>query len=281
MREISCAQIRAAVAQLFLTANRQIAPDIRQAVTDAADRETSTAARYALSQLTENYVCAEEDGLPICQDTGLAVVFAEVGQEVRITGGLFSDAVTAGVRDAYTEGSLRKSVVDDPLFDRTNTLDNCPPILHTALVSGDRIHLLGIAKGFGSENMSRIGMLTPAAGEAGVLRYIVDTARLAGPNPCPPIIVGVGIGGDFEQAALLAKRMTARPLNKRHPDPRYAALETRALSEINALGIGAAGYGGVTTALNVAIATAPTHIAGLPVAVNICCHASRHAEINL
>ncbi len=281
MRELSCAALQAAVTGLFLKANREISPDIRDAMEKARDAETSPAARYALEQLTENYVCAEEDGLPICQDTGMAIIFADVGQEVHWTGGSFEEAIQRGVADAYEGGLLRKSIVDDPLFDRKNTLNNCPAVIHTSIVPGDRIHLLAIAKGFGSENMSRIGMLTPSAGEEGVFRYIVETARLAGPNPCPPIIVGVGIGGDFEQAALMAKRATARPLGERHPDSRYAALELRALEAINALGIGAAGYGGRTTVLNVAILSAPTHIASLPVAVNICCHASRHAETTL
>ncbi len=281
MREISCAALQAAVTELFLKANREIAPDIRQAMEAARDAETSPAARYALEQLVDNYDCAREDGLPICQDTGMAVLFAEVGQEVHFTGGQFTDAVNAGVREAYVRGLLRKSVVADPLFDRRNTLDNCPAIIHASIVPGDRVRLLAIAKGFGSENMSRVGMLTPSAGEQGVFIYIVETARLAGPNPCPPIVVGVGIGGDFEQAALMAKHATARPLGQRHPDPRYADLENRALDAINALGIGAAGYGGLTTVLNVAIESAPTHIAGLPVAVNICCHASRHAETTL
>ena len=278
MRELSCADLQAAVASLFLKANREISPDIRAAMEAARDAETSPAARYALTQLVDNYDCALEDGLPICQDTGMAIVFAEVGQEVHFTGGQFAEAVNAGVREAYQKGLLRKSVVSDPLFDRMNTLDNCPAIIHTSIVPGDKVHLLAIAKGFGSENMSRIGMLTPSAGETGVFNYIVETARLAGPNPCPPVVVGVGVGGDFEQAAQLAKRATARPLGQRHPDPRYAAMETRAMDAINALGIGAAGYGGLTTVLNVAIESAPTHIAGLPVAVNICCHASRHAE---
>ena len=281
MREISCEQLRTAVAELFLTANRQISSDIRAAMEQARDRETSPAARYALEQLTENYVCAEEDGLPICQDTGMAILFADIGQDVHFTGGSFEDAIQRGVADAYVGGLLRKSVVSDPLFDRKNTLDNTPAIIHASIVPGDQVHLLAIAKGFGSENMSRVGMLTPSAGEEGVFNYILETARLAGPNPCPPIVMGVGIGGDFEQAALLAKRATARPLGVRHPDARYAALETRLLDAVNALGIGAAGYGGRTTALNVAILTAPTHIAGLPVAVNICCHASRHAETTL
>ena len=281
MREISCDRLRAAVTELFLTANRQISPDIRAAMEQARDRETSPAARYALEQLTENYVCAEEDGLPICQDTGMAILFADIGQDVHFTGGSFEDAIQRGVADAYVGGLLRKSVVSDPLFDRKNTLDNTPAIIHASIVPGEQVHLLAIAKGFGSENMSRVGMLTPSAGEEGVFNYILETARLAGPNPCPPIVMGVGIGGDFEQAALLAKRATARPLGVRHPDARYAALETRLLDAVNALGIGAAGYGGRTTALNVAILTAPTHIAGLPVAVNICCHASRHAETTL
>lgn len=281
MREISCEQLRAAVAELFLTANRQISPDIRAAMEQARDQETSPAARYALEQLTENYVCAEEDGLPICQDTGMAILFADIGQDVHFTGGGFEEAIQRGVADAYVGGLLRKSVVSDPLFDRKNTLDNTPAIIHASIVPGEQVHLLAIAKGFGSENMSRVGMLTPSAGEEGVFNYILETARLAGPNPCPPIVMGVGIGGDFEQAALLAKRATARPLGVRHPDARYAALETRLLDAVNALGIGAAGYGGRTTALNVAILTAPTHIAGLPVAVNICCHASRHAETTL
>ena len=281
MREISCEQLRTAVAELFLTANRQISSDIRAAMEQARDRETSPAARYALEQLTENYVCAEEDGLPICQDTGMAILFADIGQDVHFTGGSFEDAIQRGVADAYVGGLLRKSVVSDPLFDRKNTLDNTPAIIHASIVPGKQVHLLAIAKGFGSENMSRVGMLTPSAGEQGVFSYIVETARLAGPNPCPPIVVGVGIGGDFEQAALMAKHATTRPLGQRHPDPRYADLENRALDAINALGIGAAGYGGLTTVLNVAIESAPTHIAGLPVAVNICCHASRHAETTL
>ena len=281
MKELSCADLQAAVAGLFLKANREISPDIRAAMEAARDAETSPAARYALTQLVDNYDCALEDGLPICQDTGMAIIFVEVGQEVHFTGGQFAEAVNAGVREAYQKGLLRKSVVSDPLFDRKNTLDNCPAIIHTSIVPGDKVHLLAIAKGFGSENMSRIGMLTPSAGETGVFNYIVETARLAGPNPCPPVVVGVGVGGDFEQAALLAKRATARPLGQRHPDPRYAAMETRAMDAINVLGIGAAGYGGLTTVLNVAIESTPTHIAGLPVAVNICCHASRHAETTL
>ena len=278
MRELSTTAVSEAVTGLLLDANRRISPDIRLAMEAALSAEEAPAARYALSQLIENYDCAAEDGLPICQDTGMAVIFAEIGQDIHVSGGAFEDAVNAGVREAYRCGLLRKSVVSDPLYDRINTLDNCPAVIHTRLVPGDRLRLLAIAKGFGSENMSAIAMLSPSAGEKGVFDFILDTVRKAGPNPCPPIIVGVGIGGDFEQCALLAKRATARPLGQRHADPRYAALERSLLSAIDQLGIGAAGYGGRTTALNVAIETAPTHIASLPVAVNICCHASRHAE---
>ena len=206
MREILLDALRAAVTELFLKASREIAPDIRQAMEAALARETAPAARYALEQLVLNYDCAREDGLPICQDTGMAILFADIGQDVHFLGGDFNEAVQAGVRDAYDRGLLRKSVVDDPLYDRKNTLDNCPAVIHTRIVPGENVHLLAMAKGFGSENMSRIGMLTPASGEEGVFDYIVETVRLAGPNPCPPMIIGVGIGGDFEQAALMAKR---------------------------------------------------------------------------
>ncbi len=281
MREITCAEISTAVSELFLRANRTISPDIRQAMAAAFSDEAEPAARYALDQLLRNYECAAADGLPICQDTGMAVVFAEVGQDAHIIGGSFNDAIQNGVREAYKDGLLRKSIVSDPLFDRKNTLDNSPALIHTSIVPGDRLHLLAIAKGFGSENMSRIAMLPPSAGEKGVFDFIVDTVRIAGPNPCPPVVVGVGIGGDFEQAALMAKHATARPFSEHNADERYAALERRAFEAVNALGIGAAGYGGRTTALNIAIEWAPTHIAGLPVAVNICCHASRHAEVTL
>lgn len=211
----------------------------------------------------------------------MAVLFLEIGQEVHFTGGDFEAAVQEGVRRAYREGYLRKSVVSDPVFARRNTGDNTPAVLHVRLVPGDRVHILALAKGFGSENMSALKMLTPAQGEQGVLDFIVDTARRAGPNPCPPMILGVGVGGTMEQAALMAKRMTARPLGTRHPDPRYARLEEEALAAINRLGVGPAGVGGRFTALGVHLEWAPTHIAGLPVAVNVCCHAARHAEITL
>ncbi|MBR1584626.1 MAG: fumarate hydratase [Clostridia bacterium] len=281
MRDISVQRLSDAVAQLFLTANYEIGPDIQQAVDCAAQTEPSPIGKNVLNQLSENYRIAREERIAICQDTGMAVLFIDVGQEVHFTGGDFEQAVQAGVRRAYSEGYLRKSVVDDPVFDRKNTGDNTPAVIHLRIVPGDKVSILATAKGFGSENMSAVKMLTPAQGVEGVRDFIIETAKNAGPNPCPPMIIGVGVGGTFEQAALMAKRMTAAPLHTHHPDPRYAALEQEALAAINRLGIGPAGIGGRTTALAVHIATAPTHIAGLPVAVNICCHAARHAEITL
>lgn len=281
MREIPVDQLTELVKTLCLAANYEIGPDIEAAVSAACESEPSPTGRAVLSQLRENYRIAREEKIAICQDTGMAVFFIDVGQEVHFTGGGFEDAVNEGVRQAYREGYLRKSVVDDPVFDRKNTGDNTPAVIHLRIVPGDHVHILFTAKGFGSENMSAVKMCTPAEGEKGVLDFIVETARKAGPNPCPPMIVGVGVGGTLEQAALLAKRMTARPLNACHPDPRYAMIEKDALAAINRLGTGPAGVGGRTTALAVHIASAPTHIAGMPVAVNICCHAARHAEGDL
>ena len=281
MRELPVSAVREAVRQLFLNANRRIGSDIEAAMRSALEREVSPPARYALAQLTDNYAAASETGLPLCQDTGMAICFMTVGQDVHFTGGDLNEAVQQGVREAYEEGYFRKSIVSDPLYDRKNTLDKCPAVLHLSMVPGESVHILAIAKGFGSENMSRISMLPPAAGEEGVLNAIVTAVREAGPNPCPPVIVGVGIGGDFETAPLLAKRATARPIGTHHPDARYAALEKTALERINRTGVGAAGVGGITTALWVSAEYAPTHIAGLPVAVCICCHASRHAEVTI
>ena len=281
MREFPLDRLTEAVKQLYLTANYEIGPDVEGAVCRACQAEESPVGRRVLAQLAENYRIAREERIAICQDTGMAVLFLEIGQEVHFTGGDFEAAVQEGVRRAYREGYLRKSVVSDPVFDRRNTGDNTPAVLHVRLVPGDRVHILALAKGFGSENMSALKMLTPAQGEQGVLDFIVDTARRAGPNPCPPMILGVGVGGTMEQAALMAKRMTARPLGTRHPDPRYARLEEEALAAINRLGVGPAGVGGRFTALGVHLEWAPTHIAGLPVAVNVCCHAARHAEITL
>ncbi|MBE5783481.1 MAG: fumarate hydratase [Clostridiales bacterium] len=278
MREISALQVTEKIKELCLKANYDIGADVEKAVQQAMETEPSPAGRSVLCQLCENYKIAREERVAICQDTGMAVFFIDVGQEVHFIGGDFEEAVQEGVRKAYAEGYLRKSVVADPLFDRKNTGDNTPSILHIRLVPGDQVHILMTAKGFGSENMSAVKMLVPADGEQGVLDFIVETARKAGPNPCPPMVIGVGIGGTLEQAALLAKRMTARAIGSHHPDPRYAALEEKALCAVNRLGIGPAGIGGETTALAVNIASHPTHIAGMPVAINICCHAARHAE---
>jgi fumarate hydratase subunit alpha len=278
MREISVQLLSDTVRQLYLTANYVIGPDVAAAVEKARETEQSPIGRSVLGQLCENYRIAGEESVAICQDTGMAILFMDIGQEVHFTGGDFEEAVQDGVRRAYRDGYLRKSIVNDPVFDRKNTGDNTPAVLHLRIVPGDRVHILAVAKGFGSENMSAVKMCTPAEGEAGIRDFIIDTARKAGPNPCPPMIIGVGIGGSFETAALMAKRMTARPVGSSNPDPRYAQIERDALAAINRLGIGPAGIGGGTTALAVNIEYAPTHIAGMPVAVNICCHAARHAE---
>ena len=281
MRELHVEKLTECVKQLFLQANFQIGQDVEAAVCRACETEESPCGRDVLCQIKENYRIAREERVAICQDTGMAVLFLEIGQDVHFMGGVFEEAIHEGVRKAYAEGYLRKSVVSDPLFDRKNTGDNTPAVIHTRIVPGDKVHLLATAKGFGSENMSAVKMLVAADGEEGVLRFIVDTVKKAGPNPCPPVIVGVGIGGTMEQAALMAKKMTARPLDTWNKDSRYRALEEKALRLINGLGIGPAGIGGRTTALKVNIEYAPTHIAGMPVALNMCCHAARHAEMTL
>ena len=281
MREIQAVEIQKAVEQLIYEASYVISPDIAKAVECGIEKETNPTSRNVLEQLAENYRIAKEERVAICQDTGMAVVFVEIGQDVHIAGGNYEDAINEGVRTAYREGYLRKSVVGEPLFDRVNTKDNTPAVIHTRIVPGDKIHLLITPKGFGSENMSRIKMFPPAAGVEGVKQFIIDTVREAGPNPCPPVIVGVGIGGTFEIAAQTAKRMTARAVGSHTADPRYAALEEELLTEINKLGIGPAGIGGATTALAVNIDFRPTHIASLPCAVNMCCHCARHAETTI
>ena len=234
-----------------------------------------------LTQLIDNNKIAADEQIPICQDTGMAVLFVEYGDKVVISDGSFEDAVEEGVRQAYTEGYLRKSVVSDPVFDRKNTKDNTPAVIHTRIVPGDKIKITAGGKGFGSENMSAIKMLTPSAGVEGVKQFVLDTVAYAGPNPCPPIVVGVGIGGTFEKAAQLAKRATLRSIEVSNSDEKYASLERELLDEINKMNIGPAGLGGKTSALGVNIETYPTHIAGLPVAVNICCHACRHKECEI
>jgi fumarate hydratase subunit alpha len=233
-----------------------------------------------MDDLLRNLEAAKETQLPICQDTGMAVVFAELGQDAHITGGGFEDAVHAGVAKGYTEGFLRCSVVGDPLR-RKNTGDNTPAVLHLRLVPGDTLHLAVCPKGFGSENMSRLQMLTPAAGADDIVNFVAETARLAGGNPCPPMVLGVGVGGNFESVALLAKKALCRNAGAHNADPYYAAMETRMLERVNQLGVGPQGFGGQATALWVAIEAAPTHIAGLPVAVNVGCHVTRHAQATL
>ena len=277
MRTVSAAEIRDAVARLCVEANRKLPCDMECALRSAHESEPWPLAKETLGTLCENLEAAARTGLPICQDTGMACVFAEIGQDVHIEGD-FEAAVNEGVAKGYTEGLLRKSVVRDPIR-RGNTGDNTPAVLNVRLVPGDKVRIVVAPKGFGSENMSRIAMLKPSQGEDGVKDFVVETVRLAGPNPCPPIVVGVGVGGTFERAALLAKQALLRPVGSHHPDPYYAAMEEELLARINALGTGPQGFGGQTTALGVQIETFPTHIAGMPVAVNIGCHVTRHAEV--
>lgn len=279
MREISAAEITEAVARLCVEANRRLPGDVACALHTAEKTEPFAPARELLALLGRNERIARETDMPICQDTGMAVVFAQVGQEVHIRGS-FEDAVNEGVRRGYTEGLLRKSVVGDPLR-RVNTGDNTPAIIHTRLVPGDRMTLTVAPKGFGSENMSRLGMLTPAQGVAGVKDFVVETVRLAGANPCPPMVLGVGIGGDFEGVAQLAKEALMIPLDRRNPDPFYAALEDELLRLVNETGVGPQGLGGQTTCLGLHVLAGATHIAGLPVAVNVSCHVTRHQSATL
>jgi fumarate hydratase subunit alpha len=278
MRELNVELITQAVSELFLEANYRIGPDIMNRLEQAREEEPSPLGKMVLGQIIENNRIGAAEDLCVCQDTGISVVFLTIGQEVHLTGGNLEDAVNAGVRKAYTEGYLRKSIVMEPLFERKNTGDNTPCVQHMRIVPGDKVHILAIAKGFGSENMSQLKMLTPADGVEGVKKFVLKVVEEAGPNPCPPLVVGIGIGGSFELAALMAKRATSLPITRSNKDPRYARLEEELERDINRLGIGPAGYGGQTTALKVHIVTAPTHIAGLPVAINICCHVARHAD---
>lgn len=280
MREISVQQVADAVRELCIQANCFLPQDVKAALEGAREREASPVGRAILEDLRENFTFAQEKRLPICQDTGMAVVFCDLGQEVHITGGLLSDAVNEGVSRGYTEGFLRCSVVEDPLR-RVNTGDNTPAILHLRLVEGDGLDLTVAPKGFGSENMTALKMFTPSVTREGVEDYIVSAVSAAGSNPCPPVIVGVGLGGTSEQAALLAKQALLRPVDQRNPDPFYADMEARVLEKINRLGIGPQGLGGTTTALSVCILPHPTHIAGLPCAVNLGCHVTRHAHLRL
>ncbi|MCK8815835.1 fumarate hydratase [Natroniella sulfidigena] len=273
-------QVTEAVAKMCKEANYILGADILEGYQEALEREESEVAREVLETLLENAEIAKEEKMPICQDTGMAVIFLELGQDAEIEGGSLTEAINEGVRQGYQEGYLRKSVVADPL-ERQNTGDNTPAIIHTELVPGDKIKLTVAPKGFGSENMSQIKMLKPADGVEGVKDFVLQVVEEAGSNPCPPIVVGVGIGGTFEKAALLAKKAIVRPIGLHNQKEELAQVEEELLTEINQLGIGPQGFGGATTALAVNINDYPTHIAGLPVAVNINCHVTRHKEITL
>lgn len=276
MREISSDIITQTIAQMCIEANHHLTPDMEAALINAGESEISPLGKQVLSQLRENLKIADEDMIPICQDTGMAVVFVEMGQEVHITGASLSDAINEGVRKGYTEGYLRKSVVGDPL-ERVNTGDNTPAVIHYDIVPGDSFKLTVAPKGFGSENMSRVFMLKPAEGIEGVKNAVLTAVNDAGPNACPPMVVGVGIGGTFEKAAIMAKRALLRPAGEHSEIPYVSDLEKELLEKINKSGIGPGGLGGRMTALAVNILTYPTHIAGLPVAINICCHVNRHS----
>lgn len=280
MRIIKAEKVKSAVARLCIEANYFLGDDICAALSESAKAEASPLGRDVLSQLIENKDISREGVFPLCQDTGMAVVFVKIGQDVRIKGGFLGDAIVEGVRDGYKEGYLRNSVVSDPII-RKNTGDNTPPVIHYFLVPGDKLEIFVSPKGFGSENKSALKMLKPSDGEEGVRQFIIDTVREAGGSPCPPIIVGVGIGGTMEKAALLSKQALLRPVDIRNQDPFYAEMEARLLADINSLGIGPGGFGGSTSALSVNIETFPTHIAGLPVSVNIGCHATRHSRVVL
>ncbi|HOQ08401.1 MAG TPA: fumarate hydratase [Clostridiales bacterium] len=277
MREIDVSQITEIVEKLCMQANYELNADIMAALEEGIKHEESETGRRVLCQLVENARIAARERMAICQDTGMAVVFIELGQDVHVTGGSLYEAVNEGVRRGYENGFLRKSVVSDP-FDRKNTGDNTPAVIHCDIVEGDRLRITVAPKGFGSENMSGVKMLKPSDGIEGVKAYILETVDKAGPNPCPPIVVGVGIGGTMEKAALLAKKALLRPVDRRNSDERIRKLEEQLLGLINGLGIGPAGLGGRLTAMAVNIEVFPTHIAGLPVAVNISCHVTRHAE---
>ena len=276
--EIEASEITQMVYDLSLKANRILPEGVKKIISTASDREKMPLAKQAFSDILENAKLAEEKSLPICQDCGLAVVFVEIGQDLCVKGGSIEDAINEGVRRAYIDGCLRKSVVKDPLFRRENSGDNTPAVIHWKVCSGSDIRITVSPKGMGSENMSRIYMLKPADGAEGVIRSVVETVKIAGPNPCPPIVLGIGIGGNFETVALAAKKALLKPEGVRNSITEYAEMEKEILKRVNALGIGPGGYGGITTALDAHIETLPTHIAGMPVAVNICCHALRHSE---
>lgn len=275
MRTIHTDEITKNIKEMCIEANLHLADDVVGAISNAKDQEESEIGKKILGQLQENMDIASSENIPICQDTGMAVVFIKIGQDVHIEGANLEDAINEGIRQGYVDGYLRKSVVKDPIL-RENTKDNTPGIIHYEIISGEQIEITVAPKGFGSENMSRVCMLKPADGIEGVKEAVIETVRLAGPNACPPMVVGVGIGGTFEKCAILAKKALTRDLRKSSEIPYVAELEKELLEKINGLGFGPAGLGGVNTALGVNVETYPTHIAGLPVAINICCHVNRH-----
>lgn len=277
MREVNASEITAAVKELVIKANKILPDDLVDCIGCCKKNEDNQIAKSILGDLEQNIDAAKELDIPVCQDTGMAVIFANVGQDVHINGS-FENAVNEGVRQGYVDGLLRKSVVADPFKSRVNTNDNTPAIIHTRIVEGDKIEIIAAPKGFGSENMSRLKMFTPSAKREDIVNFIVDSVKTAGSNPCPPVVIGVGIGGDFEYSAILAKKALCRNVSVRNSDSFYADMEQELLDKINALDIGPQGFGGKTTALCVNIETYPTHIAGLPVAVNVGCHVTRHAS---
>lgn len=280
MREINVNEIINTVKELCIKANKVLPDDLADCIKCGLDNETKELPKSIMGDIVKNLDCAAELDIPICQDTGMAIVFAEIGQEVHIVGGGFEEAVNEGVSRGYTEGLLRKSVVSDPL-ERVNTNDNTPAVIHTRLVPGDKITLTVAPKGFGSENMSRIKMFTPSATKEDIMDFVIETVIIAGGNPCPPIVLGVGIGGSFEQCAYLAKKALCRFVSVRNEKSLYAEMEKELLKRVNETNVGPQGFGGKTTALAVNIETAPTHIAGLPVAVNVGCHVTRHASAEI
>ena len=277
MREVRVSEVEQAVCDLFQQANRVLPNDLTECIACACKAETDELPRAIMGDIYDNLAAAEKLHVPICQDTGMAVLFCDLGQDVHLVGGDFNEAVNRGVRRAYRDGYLRLSVVGDPLR-RVNTGDNTPAVIHLRLVPGDRISLTAAPKGFGSENMSALRMFTPSATVDEIEDWLVSAVRTAGSNPCPPMVLGVGIGGDFESCALLAKRALCRPVSEKNADPFYREMEERLLGKVNALDVGPQGFGGKTTALSIAVEAAPTHIAGLPVALNVGCHVTRHAH---
>lgn len=277
MKTINVNEIIKTVKELSIEANYYLPNDVKEAIEKAEKNEKWPIANNILNKILENSQIASAEKMPICQDTGMACVFIDIGQDVHITGGSLEEAINEGVRQGYAEGFLRKSVVKDPIH-RVNTNDNTPALIYYNMVPGDKVKITVAPKGFGSENMSRIAMLKPSDGLEGVKNFVLETVRMAGPNPCPPIVIGVGIGGSFDKAAYLAKKALIRPVNENNTDEFYSNLEKELLEEVNKIGIGPQGFGGKTTALALNIETYPTHIAGLPVAVNINCHATRHKE---